>query len=170
MRKSFWAVAGLALGTVLLLTVRPVAGMDPLLLRGPNPLIGKPLADFEIDDIDSEKQRFSAVRGEDRAFLFFWATWCPHCRTQLDVIKRNRQQLKDSGIKILLVNVGESRQQVAAYLQKNGLPLPEAYLDKDGSVSNTFGVTGLPTYIFVDENGIVAAVQHHLPQKLSEVY
>lgn len=170
MNRRWKGLAGILLGAALLTAAVPVAGMDPLLLRGPNPLIGKPLADFEIHDIEGKKKTFSAMRGDNRVIMIFWATWCPHCRTQLDVIRRNHQKLIDSGVTMMLVNVGESRDQARAYLVNAGLPLKEGYLDQDGSVSNKLGVNGLPTYIFLDENGVVAAVQHQLPQTLSEVY
>lgn len=142
--------------------------MDPI-FKASSPLIGKTLPNFEVYDMNWETKNFASIRKGNRAILFFWATWCPHCRTQLKEIENNRSALEKEGIEIILINVGEKKKDVAAYLQRSQLPV-EGYLDWDGAVSEQFGVFGLPTFIFVDKVGIVSAFEHQLPRNFSNYF
>ncbi len=161
MTKRMIILGGVLMAGLALVPARPVPAMDPM-FRGPSPLIGKPLPDFQITDIAMNKQTFSEIRGDKGAILFFWATWCPHCRTQLQEIERSDAAFEKAGTRIILINVGERRKDVAAYMQRAGMPV-EGYLDWDGAVSDKFGVYGLPTFIVLNKEGVVTAVQHHLP-------
>ena len=164
---KFVFAAGLVCATAALLVVS-VPAMQPLLVP-PSPLIGKTLPDFTIKDAGLTDWTFAAIRKDGRAVLFFWATWCPHCRTQLKEIKAGWDKIEDAGAAIMLINIGENRKTASGYLQREGLPTA-GYLDWDHAVSNSLGVHGLPTYIFVNEEGIVTAVQHHLPANVETVF
>lgn len=167
MKKVSW-IAAVICAVAGATCVRPVMAWDPL-LRAPHPLLGKALPEFEIKDTELTTWSFADIRKGRRAVLFFWATWCPHCRSQLQDIQANWTKIEEAGVVMMLINVGENRKQAIAYLQRAGLP-QTGYLDWDSAVSNKFGVYGLPTYIFVNEEGIVTAVQHQLPENIDSVY
>jgi thioredoxin-related protein len=37
-------------------------------------------------------------------------------------------------------------------------------LDEESSLAESYGVVGVPTFVFVDAKGIVSAVEHVLPE------
>jgi hypothetical protein len=67
------------------------------------------------------------------------------------------------GIKIVLVDIGETEAVVQQYVQKNNIHMP-IFLDTDSSVAESYGLVGVPTFYFVDEKGVVRDVQHSLPE------
>ena len=50
-----------------------------------------------------------ASRQDKKAILIFWATWCPHCYEDIGAINDSFASIENKGIKIILVDVGESR-------------------------------------------------------------
>ena len=133
-----------------------------------SPLIGKAAKDFTLDTLSTKDVNMTKFRGDQSAIVFFWATWCPHCREQLSSLNANRGQIESQGIKIILVDLGESADQVRAYLDKNRIGL-EVFLDQDQSLAEDYALVGVPTLIFIDKKGFTRAVEHHLPDNYQEI-
>lgn len=146
---------------IIVSTTSLAIAMEPM-IRQPNPLIGKPAPTFDIADDDFRQRSFGDIRDGKKAILFFWATWCPHCRRELQEIHRRRTELAEQDIKVMLIDIGENRKQVGEYMRRAGVTL-NVYLDWDGRISDQFGVRGLPTYVYVDESGTITAFEHRLP-------
>src|SRR5690625_1154440 len=43
---------------------------------------GEIAPNFELEKIDSKKDKLSAYRGQ-KVMLHYWATWCPPCRAEV---------------------------------------------------------------------------------------
>ena len=134
-----------------------------------NPLTGKPAIDFTLDTLAGKKQSLSQFRDGKKAMIFFWATWCPHCREQLRVLSEQKQAIEKKGIKVLLVDLGETKEEVAAHVQRNKIDF-DVFLDLDSSVAEKYAIIGVPTFIFVNEKGVVKAVKHALPNDLDQIF
>jgi len=127
-----------------------------------NPLLGKPAPEFKLDTVKGRNESLTAFRDGKPAVIFFWATWCPHCREQLRGLNKEVEVFKEKEIKIALVDLGETAKQVQSYIDKNKIDM-DVFLDKDSAIAEKYGVVGVPTFIFVDENGVVQGVEHFLP-------
>ena len=110
----------------------------------------------------------SLLRSGQPAMIFFWATWCPHCRSQLTELTQQREDIEEKGIKVILVDVGEDAQKVKAYFNANNISL-DTFLDQDGVVANDYKVIGVPTFFFVDTEGTVVAAEHSLISDYEEI-
>ncbi|MEO1969412.1 MAG: TlpA disulfide reductase family protein [Sphingomonadaceae bacterium] len=86
-----------------------------------------------------------------------WATWCPPCRRELPMLA---QVAAHSDTPILLVNEGETAEQVRAYLRKNHIPSSSVLLDIDSAMMRRNGSEALPTTLFVDSQGRI--VRRHV--------
>ena len=137
-------------------------------LTGKSPLIGKPAPEFRLRSLNGEWMPLSEIRQGQPALIFFWSTWCPHCRTQLRDLARQHSDIEDSGFKIIAVDVEETFGTIKKYVQAHNIPL-DIYLDEDGSVSRDYRIVGVPTYFFVNEEGIVVAVEHYLPDNYEDI-
>jgi cytochrome c biogenesis protein CcmG, thiol:disulfide interchange protein DsbE len=62
------------------------------------------------------------------------------------------QELKDQGLTILAVNMGESRAVVAKWVRDKGVAT-SVLLDSDRAVTRAYGVTGTPTVYLVSRAG-----------------
>ena len=128
-----------------------------------NPLIGEKAPDFTLKLLNGEQTSLAQYRGEQSAIVFFWATWCPHCRHQLDQISKMGDQFAKDGIKMILVDLGESEQQVKSYMTKYKIQY-DVFLDTESAIAEKYTLIGVPTFFFIDQQGIVKAVEHVLPE------
>jgi len=134
-----------------------------------NEKIGKPAQDFTLDTLSGGQKNFTEFREGQKAIIFFWATWCPHCRTQLKKLNTTQETLTKQGIKLVLVDEGEKASIVEQYAKKNKLDFT-IFLDKESSLTDPYGIIGLPTFIFVDEEGVVRDVTHSLPESYETIF
>ena len=111
---------------------------------------------------------FTQFRGTDKAIIFFWATWCPHCRRELGTLNQKKEEFAQKGIKIAVVDIGEDEAMVKQYLQKNKVEMT-VFLDKDNAVAESYHLVGVPTFLFVDTQGIVRGLEYSLPENYEEI-
>jgi len=137
-------------------------------LGGSNPLVGQSAPDFSLQALSGEKVNLTQFRDNQPAVIFFWATWCPHCRTQLNDLSQQRSQIEQKGIKIILVDVDESIQEVQNYISSNNIPF-NVLLDYDARISEKYHLIGVPTFFFINREGIIVTVEHYLPENYQEI-
>ncbi|HOR85963.1 MAG TPA: TlpA disulfide reductase family protein [Bacillota bacterium] len=107
--------------------------------------------DFTLEDLDGNNVALSQFRGK-KVFLNFWATWCPPCKAEMPDIEKLYQETKDTDLVILAVNVGEDKNTVKSFIEKNNYNFT-VLLDVKGEVSQLYQVTGIPTSYFIDTKG-----------------
>jgi len=131
-------------------------------------ITGEQAPDFTLETLENGKVNFTEFRDGQQAIIFFWATWCPHCREQLRELTRDKQDFVDKGIKLVLVDLGENEKIVRKYIKKNKIDFT-IFLDKESELSDPYGIIGLPTFYFVNEEGGVTAIEHALPDNYEEL-
>ncbi len=88
--------------------------------------------------------------------LNFWASWCGPCRMEMPAFERVSLKYADRAA-IVGINQAES----AATVERFGLNTAVTYpllVDEDWTVNHKYGVTNLPTTVFVDAGGVVQEV------------
>lgn len=130
----------------------PVPELTHQLMRLDTPVA---TPDFSLEDMDGERYVFEDYRGKV-VMVNFWATWCPPCRREIPSMESLYQAFKDESFTILAINQWESPDHVFAYMgQLEVFPNFPILFDRDSSVSQAFGVTGLPTTVLIDKQGRV---------------
>ncbi len=147
---------------VLLSFSIPVQSMGRVTSESNQGLIGQTAPDFTLPTISGTTQTFSKIIKDKKTILFFWATWCPHCHDNLVKIWGSREELKAKGIQVVLVDVGEEKNQVKAYLEYNRFE-GDCFIDADMGLQETYRLYGVPTLFFIDENGIVRGQTNGFP-------
>ena len=158
----------IALITLMALFFNPLQASGQVFFME-NPNVGKEAEDFTLKILNGGETSLSEFREGKKAVVFFWATWCPHCREALAELDQRKQEIEDNDIKIVLVDVGESKEVVGKYLEKNNINM-DVFLDEETQVSEIYGVIGIPTFYFVGEDGIVRKVQNSLPEDLEMIF
>jgi thioredoxin-related protein len=46
----------------------------------------------------------------------------------------------------------------------------DTFMDQEASLARPYGIIGVPTFFFLDEEGIILDVQHALPDDLDSVF
>ncbi len=124
--------------------------------------------DFTLPTVSGAKMSLADFRKQDKAIVFFWATWCPHCRKELGDLVQKKEEFAKKGIKIALVDIGEEETAVKQYLQKNKVDFT-VFLDQETAVAESYNVVGVPTFYLIDKQGIVHDVQYSLPPNYDEI-
>jgi len=122
----------------------------------PSPNIGYPAPDFTLVDLDGNAVRLSDFRGRV-VFLNFWATRCPACRAEMPGMEEVYQEYKDEDVVIIGVDILESASTVRDFVEENGYSWTFV-LDTTGEVSIEYAVIYIPSSFFIDENGIIRAI------------
>ena len=132
-----------------------------------NKLINEIAPDFTLQDLSGQDISLSDLQGKG-VIIFFWTTWCPHCRNALPVLSREYQDMLDSDIELLAINIRESKELVESYAQRNSLDFP-VLLDWDSEVASTYEVVGVPTIVLVSSEGKIVSVSNSLPEDYREL-
>ncbi len=85
----------------------------------------------------------------------FWATWCPPCRDELPALQRVWEELREDGLVVLGVNVGEDAELIFFFTADYPVDFP-LLLDQDATAIDTWPVRGIPTTFVIDPDGRIA--------------
>ena len=109
---------------------------------------------LSLKDADRRTHDLADYRGKV-VLVNFWATWCEPCRDEMPALQRLQESLRDQGLVVLTINVGDSEEKAAAFFDQTGLRLPVLF-DKDWSVSRSlWKVRLLPATFIVDRKGAI---------------
>ena len=113
----------------------------------------EPAPAFELDRLTGGTVALNELQGQVVA-LRFWADWCPFCRREMRELEPVYQQLREQGLEILAVNVGQDRSRVERFVDRVGYSYP-TLLDPDSAIARRYGVIAIPVTFFIDREGIV---------------
>ncbi|MDW8396040.1 MAG: TlpA disulfide reductase family protein [Anaerolineae bacterium] len=119
---------------------------------------GAPAPLFTLKDFAGNPVSLAELRG-NVVVINFWASWCPPCLEETPDLVEAYQTLRAQGHAVVFIGVGvnDDSENLRRFAQNNRIP----YLvveDTDNTVSDAYGVLGLPTTVFVDSRGIVRRV------------
>ena len=117
--------------------------------------VAKPFSapDTEIADLNGTRHKLSDYRGKP-VIVNFWATWCPPCRAELPSMNRAWAKVKDEGIIMLAVNVGESEETINQFNVEYPIDFT-ILLDQEGTYAPEWNISGMPTTFVVNADGLV---------------
>ena len=115
---------------------------------------GQPAPDFTLNDLAGQPVSLAAYRGHQVVLMDFWATWCGPCRLSMPGLQELADKFKGRNLEILSVNQGEAADQVRTFIAKRKYSF-HVILDADQAVAGQYGVTGIPTLVLVDKQGVV---------------
>ncbi len=80
----------------------------------------------------------------------FFTTFCIPCRKEIPYIHTLKEEYP--GVSMFLVNVGEDKQKISAFIKAKGYTLP-VLLDRYGKISGKYKAQVTPTLVIINENG-----------------
>ncbi len=101
------------------------------------------------------------IEASDRPLVIaFFAHWCPHCQREVDDLTRWLET--DSfpeGVDFVAISTFEDSTRgnhpPAAWLDEQGWPFPVIADTKGLDAAEAFGVTAVPFFVFIDDEGVV---------------
>jgi peroxiredoxin len=117
------------------------------------PLVGGPAPQFELQTIEGQTVKLSDFKGEF-VVLNFWATWCVPCIKEMPEFQKIHQSSGNGNIKIIAVNLSETKDRVDKFTQDYQLTFP-ILLDGYGNTFERYRVRSLPVTYFISPDGII---------------
>jgi len=149
--------------TIFLFVSGNVSGQNNAQITDIKPeLIGKLVPDFTMKTLSGEIENLMEIIGGKRSIIYFWATWCPNCKEKLQYFDGAKEQLKNDGIALAVVNLGEKKKIVQKFMDKHKINI-NTFLDEQSVLQDQYQLIGLPTLVYVDEQGLVKNIHHVLP-------
>jgi peroxiredoxin len=116
--------------------------------------VGQKAAPFKLLTIEGKELELESFAKEKVTLLVFGATWCPSCRHEVPVLREYYNDLKDDGLKVLGIDIQESKKKVKSFVEKNRINYPVA-LDSNADAARLYKVVGIPLNIILDKNGVI---------------
>lgn len=135
----------------------PVSTMTEVRERGVAP-------DFVLkkltpEGLSEETFTLSSTRGKVVFLDFAW--WrCRYCNNMEPVIKELYSEFSGRGVEFVTIMMDDRQSSVsdsARFVAQHGIPWTVLW-DERSSVFSTYGVTGTPTYVIIDESGKIVRV------------
>ena len=118
---------------------------------------GAACVDFEgINPNDpAQTLRLSDFVGKSKYILLdFWASWCGPCRQAMPEIKWLNDTYSGKGLKIIGLVVGDKMENHLQAARDLHVTWTQIFDDKN-TISPLYGVSGIPTLILLDQEGII---------------
>lgn len=122
--------------------------------------VGGKAADFQLSGIDGKSTiKLSSYFGKP-ILLVYWASWCPHCRSEIPSIQKIYSDLHSSGLEVVSVSFDRSEKDAREFIKSKSVTFPVAYggNDKGMKVADMYGVSGIPVTFVIDKNAVVKSV------------
>jgi len=124
--------------------------LDPSEL--PSALIDKPLPEFSQPSLeDPERMLSSADFKGEAALVNVWATWCPTCRAEHEMLN----QLASQGVVVYGINYKDDSEAARRWLDELGNPYRLNVEDPQGTLGINLGVYGAPETFLIDKDGVI---------------
>lgn len=113
---------------------------------------GAPAPELELPDLAGTPQAFSALAGRKRV-LVTWASWCG-CRHELAAWQDIQDELGEEGLSIYSVALDASPEDARPWIEAADPEYP-VVVDTAHVTAERYGITNVPSVVWVDEDGIV---------------
>lgn len=115
-------------------------------------MIGKPLPQFSLRPATDDRPGLatSDFAGKPRLLNIF-ASWCVPCAIEAPQLEK----LRAAGVEIHGVAIRDRKEDVAAFLARNGNPFTRIGADDISAVQMGIGSSGVPETFVIDAQGII---------------
>ena len=125
----------------------------------PPPLtVGAVAPVFTAMDVAGHPQALADANGQ-ATLLQFWASWCPHCRSDLPYMKELFTQSQGKGLRLLTVSVDQDAEKLKAFLAKEQVLYPViSAMESAPDLPDRYEMQGIPGYYLIDAKGKIVKV------------
>jgi peroxiredoxin len=114
--------------------------------------VGSAAPDVALPDVDGVTHSLSELAGRKRV-LVTWASWCG-CRHELGAWRDLQDELGPAGLSIFSVALDNSADDARPWVEA-GAPSYPVVVDSAHVTAERFGITNVPSTVWIDEAGLV---------------
>ena len=123
--------------------------------------VGDTAPDFQLAGLDGAQLKLVDLHGQ-AAVLIFWTAWCPVCKEEAPHFNQLAATYEPQGVRVVGINVQDSPARTEGGVKEFGIKY-RVVRDSDASMTRRYKVTGTPTIIFLDRNGVIRYFGNELP-------
>lgn len=143
-----------ALGLILLFSVLTVSSQTSV--AGNSLEIGDVPPQALGRDLDGNAISLEEFKGRP-VVVSFWASWCPPCLAELEVLEQIQHQVDPEELRIIATNVLESNQRnIRRNLARHENRQLLYTFDRNNRVSRAYNIEHLPRLMMLDREGRIA--------------
>ena len=113
---------------------------------------GVPAPDLELPALDGTTRSFAELAGRKRV-LVTWASWCG-CRHELPAWQAIQDELGDEGLAVFSVALDNTADDARPWIEAADPDYP-VVVDTAHVTAERYGITNVPSVVWVDEEGTV---------------
>lgn len=118
---------------------------------------------FTVMDVNDKPLSLEEYKGK-WVILDFWGSWCGPCRQSNPHLVKLYKQYHKKGLEIIGLALSDTREKSINAMKEDGITWRNAVINEqeDENAQNlpvTYRITGVPTKILIDPNGIVKAIE-----------
>ena len=127
-----------------------------------------------LSNIKYERFRKVSLTDLEGKYLFidFWATWCSPCIKEQPYLKKLEENYRGKNIEFVSISVDDKEDYEKWKKMVNDKNLPGIQLISGegwGSLANSYGVNGIPTFVLISPNGNILSWSAYRPSN-EEIY
>jgi peroxiredoxin len=148
-RYAIWLALALAL--IMLMLALPVSAAVK---------VGDKAPDFQLRSVDGRGSVKLSTYLDKPTLLVFWASWCPHCRTELPILQRVYNNLHPRGMEAVGISLDHGIKDAQQFVSQKSITFPMAYggTDEGLKIAESYGVSGIPIAFVIDKSGVVKTI------------
>ena len=117
---------------------------------------GHPFRPFTAEEFTTRRPiTFTDYKGK-YVYIDFWGTWCKGCVEDMPALEKLYQDLDKTRFAFIGI-AADSPESLAKFIRKKGVTWPQILADTTNKLIDTYGITGFPTSVLIDPNGVVIA-------------
>ena len=123
---------------------------------GPVKIIpGAVAPDFSLTDLNGQPIKLSDHRGQ-AVIINYWSVYCEYCRDEMPALVKTYQANRDK-LNIIGIDINDEPAEVQDFIHQLKITYP-IVIDNTGDLVYKYRITGRPTSIFINKNGIITGV------------
>jgi beta-lactamase regulating signal transducer with metallopeptidase domain/peroxiredoxin/Leucine-rich repeat (LRR) protein len=125
---------------------------------------------FTVETLDGNVLKLEDYRGKV-VLLYFWATWCSPCVASTPALKEFYAALRGhDNFMMIGLSIDDDESTLREFVTQHGLTWPQVRLGNFSKVAADYGVSGVPSYIIVGQDGkILLSRESNLKTILSTI-
>jgi thiol-disulfide isomerase/thioredoxin len=135
---------------------KSVASLLHSLDKSKHKVIGTTFYDIELQDTSGTVSHTRDVRGK-YLLVDVWASWCKPCRKANPDLVALYEKFRNKDFEIVGVSIDKNPDKWKEAIIQDSLPWKHV-IDSNGSWSNHYDITGIPTTILVDKEGKIIGI------------
>lgn len=136
--------------------------------------LGYSCPDFTVTDEAGNKVTLNSQKG-NVLILDFWASWCGPCREEMKNLRKQYEEFKEKGIRVMSISLDDSEEKWRKACEEERIPWLSAWENKGwkkSEIRKLFGIETIPFIVLLDKDGNIVAKnirRNNLREKIIEL-